>query len=75
VSPNTSDLSHQKPCDLKEMFLQLSLSPGDLMKKGNVFTNVLIFWRPDEKEMFLQLSLSSGDLMKKGNVFTNVLIF
>jgi hypothetical protein len=59
VSPNTSDLSHQKPCDLKEIFLQLSLSPGDLMKKGKVFTKVLIFWRPDEK----------------GNVFTTLFMF
>jgi hypothetical protein len=41
------------------MFLQVSLSSGDFMKKLNV----------------LQLSLSSGDLMKKGNVFTNAFIF
>ena len=59
VSPTTSALSHKKPCDLKKMFLQLSLSSGDFMKK----------------EMFLQLSLSSVDFMNEGNVFTSVFIF
>jgi len=48
------------------MFLQLSLSFGDFMKKGNVFTTVFIVWRLDGKKgMFLQLSLSFVDLMKK----------
>jgi hypothetical protein len=59
VSPTTSALSHKKPCNLKEMFLQLSLSSGDLMIKGNVFIAVFTFCRLDEK----------------GNVFTTVFIF
>jgi len=41
------------------MFLQVSLSSGDLMKK----------------KIFLQLYLSSADMMNKGNVFKTVFIF
>jgi hypothetical protein len=46
------------------MCLKLSLSSGDLVNKGNVFTTAFMFWRLDEKKkMFLKLSLSSGDLI------------
>lgn len=31
----------------KEMFLQVSLSSGDLIEKGNVLTTVFTFWRLD----------------------------
>jgi hypothetical protein len=61
--------------DEKEMFLQLSLSSGDLIIKGMLLQLSLSSGDLIIKGMLLQLSLSSVDLMNKGNVFTTVFIF
>jgi hypothetical protein len=53
----------------KEMFLQLSLSSGDLLKKGNVFTTVFIFWKPDEKRKCFYNPLYLLDIGQKQVMF------
>jgi len=51
------------------MFLQVSLSSGDLIKKGNVFTTVFIFSRLDEQRKCFYNTLYLLETLLKKEMF------